>query len=103
MGSNMQRQAVSLIRPEAPLVGTGVERNVARDSGQVILAKANGVVKEADASHIKVLYTIDGKNIEEDYEVRDWAKHFGVSEEELRKAVEAAGPIVKNVERHLRR
>lgn len=45
----------------------------------------------------------DRINIEEDYEVRDWAKHFGVSEEELRKAVEAAGPIVKNVERHLRR
>src|SRR5207302_9190310 len=45
----------------------------------------------------------DRINIEEDFEVRDWAKHFGVSEEELRKAVEAAGPIVKNVERHLRR
>ena len=45
----------------------------------------------------------DRINVEEDYEVRDWAKHFGVSEEELRKAVEAAGPMVKNVERHLRR
>jgi DNA-directed RNA polymerase subunit beta len=39
MGSNMQRQAVPLIRPEAPLVGTGVERNVARDSGQVVWLK----------------------------------------------------------------
>ncbi len=54
MGSNMQRQAVPLIRPEAPLVGTGIERNVARDSGQVILAEANGVIKEVDAAHINV-------------------------------------------------
>ncbi len=74
MGSNMQRQAVPLIRPEAPLVGTGVERNVARDSGQVILAKANGVIKEVDASHIKVLYDFDGKNIEEEYELQTFVR-----------------------------
>ena len=43
MGSNMQRQAVPLIKPEAPLVGTGTERNVARDSGQGIIADANGI------------------------------------------------------------
>ena len=70
MGSNMQRQAVPLVRPEAPLIGTGVERNVARDSGQVILARANGVIKEVDSSHIKVLYDISGKNVEEDYELQ---------------------------------
>ncbi len=74
MGSNMQRQAVPLIRPEAPLVGTGVERNVARDSGQVILAKANGIVKEVDASHILMLYTIDGKKVEENYELQTFVK-----------------------------
>jgi DNA-directed RNA polymerase subunit beta len=44
MGSNMQRQAVPLLRPEAPLVGTGIEGRVARDSGQVVLARASGVV-----------------------------------------------------------
>ncbi len=74
MGSNMQRQAVPLIRPEAPLVGTGTERNVARDSGQVILAKANGVVKEVDASHIKVQYDISGKKSEEDYELQTFVR-----------------------------
>jgi DNA-directed RNA polymerase subunit beta len=74
MGSNMQRQAVPLIRPEAPLVGTGTERNVARDSGQVILAEANGVVKEVDASHIKVQYDEKGKKWEEDYELQTFVR-----------------------------
>jgi len=74
MGSNMQRQAVPLIRPEAPLVGTGFERNVARDSGQVVLARANGVVKEADAQHIKMLYDIGGKNVEETHELQTFIK-----------------------------
>ncbi|HLD70850.1 MAG TPA: DNA-directed RNA polymerase subunit beta [Negativicutes bacterium] len=74
MGSNMQRQAVPLIRPEAPLVGTGVERNVARDSGQVILAEANGVVKEVDASHITMLYDMGGKKVEETYELQTFVK-----------------------------
>lgn len=53
MGSNMQRQSVPLIRPQAPLVGTGVERNVARDSGEEILAPEDGKVISVDASHIK--------------------------------------------------
>ena len=74
MGSNMQRQAVPLIRAEAPLVGTGVETNVARDSGQVILARAKGVIKEVDASHIKVLYDINGKNTEEKYELSTFVR-----------------------------
>ncbi len=74
MGSNMQRQAVPLVRPEAPLVGTGVERNVARDSGQVILAEYPGVVKEVDASLIKVLYDISGKHIEQEYELQTFVK-----------------------------
>ena len=74
MGSNMQRQAVPLIRPEAPLVGTGTERNVARDSGQVILAEANGVIKEVDARHIKVQYEEKGKKWEEDYELQTFVR-----------------------------
>jgi DNA-directed RNA polymerase subunit beta len=74
MGSNMQRQAVPLIKPEAPLVGTGTERNVARDSGQGIIAKANGVVKEVDASHIKVQYEEKGKKWEEDYELQTFVR-----------------------------
>jgi DNA-directed RNA polymerase subunit beta len=54
MGSNMQRQAVPLINPEVPLVGTGVERNVARDSGLVSISGINGKVVEVDSSMIKI-------------------------------------------------
>ena len=74
MGSNMQRQAVPLLRPEAPLVGTGTERNVARDSGQGILARANGVIKEVDAQHVKVEYEEKGKKFEEDYELQTFVR-----------------------------
>lgn len=54
MGSNMQRQAVPCIRPQAPYVQTGLEGRVARDSGLVILAEETGEVVEADAEHIKI-------------------------------------------------
>ncbi len=52
MGANMQRQAVPLLVPEAPIVGTGVEYIAARDSGSTVLAKADGVVEYADAKKI---------------------------------------------------
>jgi DNA-directed RNA polymerase subunit beta len=54
MGSNMQRQAVPLLRARAPLVGTGVERLVARDSGTSVVAQNDGIVEEVDASRIVV-------------------------------------------------
>ncbi len=54
MGSNMQRQAVPLLQPEAPIVGTGVENVAARDSGALVLAKRGGVVESVDASRIVV-------------------------------------------------
>ena len=54
MGSNMQRQAVPLLYPEAPLVGTGLEEKVARDSGAVILARRSGVVERVTADEIVV-------------------------------------------------
>jgi len=54
MGSNMQRQAVPLIRTEAPLVGTGMEKIVARDSGRVVLTRRAGVVEYVDADRIVV-------------------------------------------------
>ena len=54
MGSNMQRQAVPLIKPEAPIVGTGMERRVAADSGQVVLASCNGIVTSVSGDHIVV-------------------------------------------------
>src|ERR1700761_249665 len=57
MGSNMQRQAVPLLRPEAPLVGTGMEEVVARDSGAAITARRTGVVDQVDATRIVVRAT----------------------------------------------
>ncbi len=54
MGSNMQRQSVPLLIPEAPLVCTGVEPAVARDSGQILIAKDDGVVRDIDASLIRI-------------------------------------------------
>jgi DNA-directed RNA polymerase beta subunit len=54
MGSNMQRQGVPLLFPEAPLVGTGLEETVARDSGAVLVARRGGTVAEVTADHIVV-------------------------------------------------
>ena len=56
MGANMQRQAVPLVRPEAPLVGTGMEQPAARDSGQVLSAEADGEVRHVTAEAIVVHY-----------------------------------------------
>ena len=54
MGSNMQRQAVPLVKPQAPLVGTGYEARVAKDSGLVVVVTEDGEVTEVDAKHIVV-------------------------------------------------
>ncbi|MYC07359.1 MAG: DNA-directed RNA polymerase subunit beta [Chloroflexi bacterium] len=55
MGSNMQRQAVPLLKPESPLVRTGMESRVARDSGQVIISTVNGIVTEVTGERICVV------------------------------------------------
>ena len=62
MGSNMQRQAVPLIQTDAPLIGTGIEEVVAKDSGVTMIAKRDGVVENVDASRI-VLRNSDGVDI----------------------------------------
>ncbi|MER3417733.1 MAG: DNA-directed RNA polymerase subunit beta [Chloroflexota bacterium] len=54
MGSNMQRQAVPLIEPEAPIVGTGMEERAARDSGQVVVARRAGVVTSVTADRVQI-------------------------------------------------
>ena len=59
MGSNMQRQAVPLMRGEAPLVGTGMERVTARDSGAVVLCKREGIVDQVDSERIIVRVEAD--------------------------------------------
>ena len=58
MGSNMQRQALPLLKPESPIVGTGIERLVARDSRVLINAEGNGVVEYVDANEIVIKYDL---------------------------------------------
>ncbi len=67
MGSNMQRQAVPLLKCESPIVGTGIERPVARDSGVTIIAKRDGWIEDVDANRLVVAYEEDkesGKPVE---------------------------------------
>jgi len=61
MGSNMQRQAVPLVRPEAPIVGTGMEGTVAQDSGAVVICQRDGVIDKVDATRIIVRVEGDGE------------------------------------------
>jgi len=62
MGANMQKQAVSLVRPEAPFVGTGIEKRIATDAGDVVLAEGDGTVTEVAGDHITVEYTAGQKD-----------------------------------------
>ena len=64
MGSNMQRQAVPLLKPEAPIVGTGMEQKLARDSRALIIAEGNGKVEYVDANKIIVNYDINLNSVE---------------------------------------
>lgn len=59
MGSNMQRQAVPLLVPKAPIVGTGMEQKIARDSRSIIVAEDSGIVEYADSKKIIVKYDVD--------------------------------------------
>jgi DNA-directed RNA polymerase subunit beta len=59
MGSNMMRQAVPLLQAEAPFIGTGIERVVARDSGAAIVARRGGIIDQVDATRIVVRVTDD--------------------------------------------
>lgn len=70
MGSNMQRQAVPLIRPEAPIVGTGMEHKVALDSGVCVIAKEDGVVTYVSADFIAV----ENKDGEKEYQLEKFAR-----------------------------
>jgi len=68
MGANMQRQAVPLLNPEAPFVGTGMEHVNARDSGAAIVAKYHGIVEHVEARYISVrtIEEVDGKEVKGD-------------------------------------
>ena len=72
MGSNMQRQAVPLLACRAPIIGTGIEEVVARDSGVTMVAKRDGIVEDVDADRIVVRYPSDkesGKALGADVEI----------------------------------
>jgi DNA-directed RNA polymerase subunit beta len=64
MGSNMQRQSVPLLKPEKPLVGTGLEEKIARDSRTIIIAERSGTVESVSAEKIVVNYDIDESSVE---------------------------------------
>ncbi|WP_414042144.1 DNA-directed RNA polymerase subunit beta [Macrococcus animalis] len=76
MGANMQRQAVPLMNPEAPFVGTGMEHVAARDSGAAVVAKYKGRVEHVEARQIKVRRIVEegGKEIETDLDIYKLAK-----------------------------
>jgi len=63
MGSNMQRQAVPIIRPDAPIVGTGMERKVASDSGAVIVSTVDGIVEKVNSE--KIIIKVDPGSVED--------------------------------------
>ena len=74
MGSNMQRQAVPLLKPNSPIVGTGIEKLVARDSRVLINAEGDGVVEYVDANEIKIKYSLskEDKLVNFDGEVKTY-------------------------------
>ena len=81
MGSNMMRQAVPLMRSEAPIVGTGIERQLARDSRTQIMAEGDGVIESVDATTIRIRYdrTEDEEFVAfedsvKEYEIPKWRK-----------------------------
>ena len=73
MGSNMQRQAVSCLKPESPVVGTGMEAKAAADSGQIVLAKENGSIKKVNASEIVVEFKKDKSSKKRVYKLQNFA------------------------------
>lgn len=73
MGSNMQRQAVACVSPQAPVVGTGVEFKAAQDSGQVVISKSEGEVLEVDANHV-VVKEKGGKGTLQNYDLMNFVR-----------------------------
>jgi DNA-directed RNA polymerase subunit beta len=62
MGANMQKQAVPLLRPEAPYIGTGIEARAARDAGDIIIAEGDGAITDVSGDHITIEYNANQKD-----------------------------------------
>ena len=77
MGSNMQRQAVPLVRPKSPIVGTGLEGKVARDSRMLLNAEGNGVVEYVDANEIVIRYDMSDDELLVSFE--DQVKRYNLT------------------------
>jgi DNA-directed RNA polymerase subunit beta len=97
MGSNMQRQAVPLLRSRAPLVGTGVERLVARDSGTSVVAQNDGVVEEIDASRIVVRRFAKGGELGANVDIYNLTKYQRTNQNTCfnQKPIVYTGDVVK--------
>jgi len=97
MGSNMQRQAVPLLRSRAPLVGTGVERLVARDSGTSVVAQNDGVVEEVDASRIVVRRFAKGGELGANVDIYNLTKYQRTNQNTCfnQKPIVLSGDVVK--------
>ena len=93
MGANMQRQALPLLKPEAPYVGTGVEYMAARDSGATIVAKADGVVEYADGKKI-IVKTKGGKDV---YTLMNFEGSNGATCYHQRPIVKAGDKVERNM------
>jgi DNA-directed RNA polymerase subunit beta len=75
MGSNMQRQAVACVKPQAPVVSTGLEKRAAQDSGQLIISETDGIIKEVDAQRVIVAGKDDkGKETTFEYPLRSFIR-----------------------------
>jgi DNA-directed RNA polymerase subunit beta len=76
MGSNMQKQAVPLVKPEIPIVSTGMEEIAAKESGYLIIAEYNGTVLEVDAENIIVEYEISkNRKVKKEYKLKKYIKN----------------------------
>ena len=92
MGTNMQRQAVALVSPESPVVGTGIEGLIATSSGQAVVARSDGEVKEADADNVTVMYK-DGKK--ETYHILNYQRSNQATSIHMRSAVHKGQKLKK--------
>lgn len=92
MGSNMQRQAVSLLSPQAPIVGTGMEGLAAESSGQAVVARGNGTVEMVDADKVVVKYS-DGKK--EEYPIFSFQRSNQATAINMRPAVTKGEKVKK--------
>src|SRR5699024_1576528 len=78
MGANMQRQAVPLMEPESPIVGTGMEYVNGKDSGAAIICRNEGIVEriEANIVHVRRVSTVDGKDVQGDLDIYRLQKYI---------------------------